>query len=68
MLAVELQVAGMEMKMWRYLVKYFDIVGQGSQAFEGFLLEWGQDGWELVSTTQTPTSGLLLIFKKPASR
>ena len=55
------------MKMWRYLVKNFDIVGEGSQALEGFLLECGQDEWELVSTTQT-ASGLLLIFKKPASR
>ena len=52
--------------MWRYKVKTFTVEGDGTEEFERFLAEQGQDGWELV-TVNTLRGMLFLIFKKPAT-
>ena len=59
--------------MWRYQVEYYNLRSEGTPEFPNFLSEFGnylamqgQDRWELVTVTPTKT-GMLLIFKKPAS-
>ena len=53
--------------MWYYMIRSFDLEGQGTEALEGVLSDVGKDGWELASVLETK-SGLTMIFKRPAAR
>ena len=56
-----------ETKKWDYRVQNFGSVWTGAKPedIEAALIEWGVEGWEVVSTVHKSTNEVIVIAKRP---
>lgn len=56
-----------ELKKWDYRVQNFGSVWTGAKPedIEAALIEWGVEGWEVVSAVHKSTNEVIVIAKRP---
>ncbi len=56
-----------ETKKWDYRVQNFGSVWTGAKPedIEAALIEWGVEGWEVVSAVHKSTNEVIVIAKRP---
>jgi hypothetical protein len=56
-----------EIKKWDYRVQNFGSVWTGAKPedIEAALIEWGVEGWEVVSAVHKSTNEVIVIAKRP---
>lgn len=59
-----------EIKKWDYRVQNFGSVWTGAKPedIETTLIEWGVEGWEVVSAVHKSTNEVIVIAKRPLTR
>jgi hypothetical protein len=56
-----------EQILWEYRAKIFGSVWKAAKADEiaDELNSWGEEGWEVISSSYTPSSTITVIAKRP---
>jgi hypothetical protein len=59
-----------EMKKWDYRVQQFGSTWSGVKpdTMEAALIDWGTEGWEVVSAVHKSTNEVIVIAKRPLTR
>jgi hypothetical protein len=59
-----------EIQKWDYRVQQFGSTWSGVKpdAMEATLIEWGTEGWEVVSAVHKSTNEVIVIARRPLTR